>query len=68
MLYEVITDAFALASLSRALAANNDGTFGWEIAPVTVAGRKGSVVIDKDEQPAKAAPDKIPQLKPAFRT
>jgi len=60
-------DAFALASLSRALAANNDGTFGWEIAPVTVAGRKGSVVIDKDEQPAKAAPDKIPQLKPAFR-
>jgi len=60
-------DAFALASLSRALAANNDGTFGWEIAPVTVSGRKGDVVIDKDEQPAKASPDKIPQLKPAFR-
>ena len=60
-------DRFALASLSRALAANNDGTFGWEIAPVTVAGRKGEVVIDKDEQPAKATPDKIPTLKPAFR-
>ncbi len=60
-------DAFALASLSRALAANNDGTFGWEIAPVTVSGRKGDVVIDKDEQPAKASPEKIPQLKPAFR-
>jgi len=60
-------DHFALTSLSRALAANNDGTFAWEIAPVTVAGRKGSVVIDKDEQPAKASPDKIPQLKPAFR-
>ncbi len=60
-------DAFALASLSRALAANNDGTFAWEIAPVTVAGRKGDVVIDKDEQPAKAMPDKIPLLKPAFR-
>src|SRR5512139_3637387 len=60
-------DAFALASLSRALAANNDGTFRWEIAPVTVAGRKGEVVIDKDEQPAKASPDKIPLLKPAFR-
>ena len=53
-------DAFALASLSRALAANNDGTFAWEIAPVTVAGRKGDVVVDKDEQPAKAMPDKIP--------
>jgi acetyl-CoA C-acetyltransferase len=60
-------DQFALTSLSRALAANNDGTFAWEIAPVTVPGRKGDVVIDKDEQPAKATPEKIPQLKPAFR-
>ena len=60
-------DRFALASLSRALAANNDGTFAREIAPVTVTGRKGEVVIANDEQPAKAAPDKIPTLKPAFR-
>ncbi len=60
-------DAFALVSLSRALAANNDGTFAWEIAPVTVAGKKGDVVIAGDEQPAKASPDKIPTLKPAFR-
>jgi acetyl-CoA C-acetyltransferase len=60
-------DAFALASLSRALAANNDGTFAWEIAPVPVAGRKGEVEIGKDEQPAKALPDKVPLLKPAFR-
>ncbi len=60
-------DEFALASLSRALAANNDGTFAWESAPVTVGGRKGDVVVDHDEQPAKAAPDKIPTLKPAFR-
>jgi len=61
-------DQFALTSLSRALAANNDGTFAWEIAPVTVTGRKGDVVIDHDEQPAKATPDKIPRLKPAFST
>ncbi len=60
-------DHFALTSLARALAANNDGSFGWEIAPVTVAGRKGDVVRDHDEQPAKASPDKIPLLKPAFR-
>jgi acetyl-CoA C-acetyltransferase len=60
-------DQFAVASLNRALTANNDGTFAWEIAPVTVAGRKGEVVIDKDEQPAKAMPEKIPGLKPAFR-
>jgi acetyl-CoA C-acetyltransferase len=59
-------DRFALASLDRALNANNDGTFAWEIAPVTVAGRKGETVIDKDEQPAKASRDKVPQLKAAF--
>jgi acetyl-CoA C-acetyltransferase len=34
---------------------------------VTVSGRKGDVVIDKDEQPFKAQLDKIPGLKPAFR-
>ena len=56
-----------MRSLSRALAANNDGSFEWEIAPVTVSGRKGDTVFDKDEQPAKAAPEKIPTLKPAFR-
>jgi acetyl-CoA C-acetyltransferase len=60
-------DAFATASLARALAANDDGTFAWEVAPVTVSGRQGDVVVDKDEQPAKAQPEKIPTLKPAFR-
>ena len=60
-------DAFAQASLARALAAGEDGTFGWEIAPVTVAGKQGDVVVDRDEQPAKARPAKIPTLKPAFR-
>ncbi len=60
-------DAFAITSLSRALAANNDGTFAWETAPVTVPGKKGDIVIDHDEQPAKASPEKIPLLKPAFR-
>jgi len=60
-------DEFALRSLARALAATGDGSFGWEIAPVTVPGRKGDVVIDKDEQPGKANAEKIPGLKPAFR-
>src|SRR3982750_2861425 len=39
-------DEFATTSLSRALAANNDGTFAWEIAPVTVSGKKGDVIVD----------------------
>ena len=60
-------DEFALRSLSRARAATEDGSFRWEIAPVTVASRKGEVVVDRDEQPAKADPEKIPSLKPAFR-
>ena len=60
-------DQFAIESLLRAQRANDDGTFGWEIAPVTVQGRKGDTVIARDEQPFKAAIDKIPGLKPAFR-
>jgi len=60
-------DEFALRSLSRARAATEDGSFSWEIAPVTVSERKGDVVIARDEQPEKANPEKIRTLKPAFR-
>lgn len=60
-------DEFALRSLARARAATDDGSFKWEIAPVTVPARKGDIVIDRDEQPGKANPEKIPGLKPAFR-
>ena len=59
-------DAFAIASTERSIAANSDGSFEWEIAPVTVAGKGGEVTISKDEQPFKAKPDKIAGLKPAF--
>lgn len=60
-------DAFSMESLRRARAAIEDGSFKWEIAPVTVAGRKGDTVVDTDEAPTKVAPEKIPTLKPAFR-
>jgi acetyl-CoA C-acetyltransferase len=63
----VAQDAFAIASTTRAQQAINDGSFAWEIAAVTVAGRKGEVIIERDEQPLKAQIDKIPALKPAFR-
>ncbi|SPB17515.1 acetyl-CoA acetyltransferase [Caballeronia novacaledonica] len=59
-------DAFAVESLRRAQRANEDGSFKWEIAAVTVQGRKGDTVIDRDEQPFKANIEKIPSLKPAF--
>lgn len=59
-------DKFAIESLKRANTAINQGHFKDEIVPVTVKTRKGEVVVDTDEQPGKANPDKIPSLKPAF--
>ena len=59
-------DDFALASLSRAKAAIDSGGFKDEIAPVTIKGRKGDVIVDTDEAPGRGMPDKIPTLKPAF--
>ena len=59
-------DNFAIESVKRAQAAQASGAFNWEIAPVTVSGRAGDVVIDKDEGPLKAKIEKIPALKPAF--
>ncbi|MBQ4666574.1 thiolase family protein [Aeromonas hydrophila] len=56
-------DAFAIASLERALAAQRSGAFAAELAPVMAA---DTLLLAEDEQPAKARPEKIPQLKPAF--
>jgi acetyl-CoA C-acetyltransferase len=60
-------DAFAIESVKRAQAATNEGHFAWEVAPVTVSGRGGDTVVEKDEGPLKAKLDKIPTLKPAFK-
>jgi acetyl-CoA C-acetyltransferase len=60
-------DAYAVASLTRARAAVENGTFDAEIAPHTVRTRKGDSQVARDEQPGKAVPDKIGSLKPAFR-
>jgi acetyl-CoA C-acetyltransferase len=69
-------DAFAIASTERAKRANEDGSFDWEMAPVTVPAKQGSAaraagagdtLVQRDEQPFKARPDKIPGLKPAFQ-
>lgn len=60
-------DAFTLTSLSRSQEAISSGAFKSEIEPVEVASRKKSTTFDTDELPGKARPDKIPQLRPAFR-
>src|SRR3982751_3875613 len=60
-------DQFAIASTERSKKANEDGSFDWEIAPVTVAAKGGTTAINRDEQPFKAKLDKIPGLKAAFK-
>ena len=60
-------DAFASLSVTRAMAAIENGCFLAEITPVTVKGRKGDTVVERDETPFTCDLAKIPQLKPAFR-
>ena len=59
-------DAYSIESLRRAVAAIDGGAFDGEVVPVTIQSRKGEVVVDRDEQPHKGKPDKIPTLRPAF--
>jgi acetyl-CoA C-acetyltransferase len=59
-------DAYALRSLSRAVEAIGSGAFAGEVVAVEVSGRSGVTVVERDEQPGNAKPDKIPTLKPAF--
>jgi acetyl-CoA C-acetyltransferase len=59
-------DEYAIESLRRANEAIKSGAFDRETTPVTVKGRKGEEVVACDEQPGKANPEKIPNLKPAF--
>lgn len=60
-------DNFAIGSLNKSLEAIRNGWFKDEIAAVTITGRGGDTVVDTDEQPGKARPEKIPQLRPAFK-
>jgi acetyl-CoA C-acetyltransferase len=60
-------DAFAIASVNRAKAAQQSAAFAAEIVPVSVTTRKGTVEVDTDEQPGRSDVDRVPSLKPAFR-
>jgi acetyl-CoA C-acetyltransferase len=59
-------DTFAAESVRRAQQAVSAGEFAEEIAPVTVKGRKGEIVVAADETPFTCDVSKIPTLKPAF--
>jgi acetyl-CoA C-acetyltransferase len=60
-------DAYAIETLTRARAAIQEGAFAAEIAPVRVAAKGGERLVETDEHPMKVSPEKIPNLKPAFR-
>ncbi|MFO1138964.1 MAG: acetyl-CoA C-acyltransferase [Paracoccus sp. (in: a-proteobacteria)] len=60
-------DDYAIASLTRAQKAIEQGRFAAEVTPVTVRAGKAERVVQIDEQPGKARLDKIPTLRPAFR-
>jgi acetyl-CoA C-acetyltransferase len=60
-------DAYAIATLTRARQAVEGGAFAEEIAPVTVAAKRGDRIVAQDENPLKVSPEKIPGLRPAFR-
>ena len=60
-------DSYAIESLRRANQAIDEGSFAEEVVPVTLKSRRGETVVDTDEQPGNARPEKIPTLKPAFR-
>ena len=59
-------DEYAIESYKRARAAQEAGVFEWEICDVVIEGKKGNVVVNKDEECQKFMPDKFAGLKPAF--
>lgn len=59
-------DDYAVASYQRALRAQQEGIFAREIVPVEVPGRKGTVTVEQDEEPARFQEEKLRQLRPAF--
>jgi acetyl-CoA C-acetyltransferase len=60
-------DRFAAESHAKAVAAIESGRFRQEIAPVEIAGKKGTTVVDTDEGPRKdTTAESLTKLRPAF--
>lgn len=60
-------DEYAIMSYKRALEAQKNGYFADEIVPVPIEDKKGTILVDKDEEPEKVNFEKIPTLKPVFK-
>lgn len=61
-------DEYALFSYRRAQEAAKNGKFDNELIPISIEGKKGTTIVDKDEDIDKLIPEKISLLKPAFET
>lgn len=59
-------DEFAINSYKRAINATQSGRLRDEIIPIKISGKKGDVIVDKDEEPERVIFEKIPSLKPVF--
>src|SRR3546814_17536058 len=59
-------DQYAITSYQRAISAQEQGLFEEEIVPVEISGKKGTVLVDRDEEPAGVKFEKLPHLKPVF--
>ncbi|KAL8712579.1 MAG: hypothetical protein Q9220_003110 [cf. Caloplaca sp. 1 TL-2023] len=59
-------DEYAITSFHRAQKAWKEGRFQEEIAPVTIKGKKGDIIVSEDEGYQNLREDKVPMLKPAF--
>jgi acetyl-CoA C-acetyltransferase len=61
-------DQFALGSHQKAVAAQEAGRFAAELLPVGVAGKGGTVMVDRDEGPRKDSTlESLAKLKPVFQ-
>ena len=60
-------DAFALRSQQRTAAAQASGFFSREMTSVTIKGRKGDTVVDRDEHPRETSLEALAKLKAPFR-
>lgn len=61
-------DKYTIESYQRALEAQKNGKFSNEIVPVTIQTRRGDITVDTDEEPSKVNFEKIPQLRPVFKS
>jgi len=61
-------DEYALFSYRRAQEAAKNGKFDNELIPISIEGKKGTTIVDKDEDIDKLIPEKMSLLKPAFET